>query len=122
MQVYGDRPAVTYGGCTLRYAQLDARSDALARDLCAWGVAPDDRVAVYLPRGVAHGFCVLSDEADYLYQVTEYFQGAETPSVAWNDPDVGIGWPVAEPVLSERDWSNPPVADVAEAPEYEAGA
>ena len=52
-------------------------------------------------------FCVLSDEADYLYQVTEYFQGAETPSVAWNDPDLAIPWPVTSPVLSAKDQAAP---------------
>ena len=63
----------------------------------------ENRLKLYLPRGVAHGFCVISDEADYLYQVTEYYQGADTPSVAWNDPDLAIPWPVSDPILSARD-------------------
>jgi dTDP-4-dehydrorhamnose 3,5-epimerase len=61
---------------------------------------------VYLPRAVAHGFCVLSDEAEYVYQVTEYFQGAPTPAVIWNDPDLAIPWPLSDPILSPQDQGN----------------
>jgi dTDP-4-dehydrorhamnose 3,5-epimerase len=62
---------------------------------------------IFLPRGLAHGYCVLSDEADYTYQVTAYYDGSDTTAVAWNDPDLAVPWPVTEPILSARDQSNP---------------
>ena len=69
-------------------------------------------VKVYLPRAVAHGFCVLSDEAEYVYQVTEYFQGAPTPGLIWNDPDLAIPWPISDPILSPQDRNNPRLREI----------
>ena len=67
----------------------------------------DNRSTVFLPAGLAHGYCVLSETADYVYQVTKYYDGSDTQAVAWDDPDLGVPWPVAQPLLSERDKSNP---------------
>jgi dTDP-4-dehydrorhamnose 3,5-epimerase len=66
-----------------------------------------NRLKLYLPRAVAHGFCVLSDEADYVYQVTKYYDGSDTAAVTWDDPDLAVPWPIADPILSERDKNNP---------------
>jgi dTDP-4-dehydrorhamnose 3,5-epimerase len=66
-----------------------------------------NRLKLFLPRAVAHGFCVLSDEADYLYQVTEYWDGSDAQGVAWDDADLAVPWPVSEPTISERDRHNP---------------
>jgi dTDP-4-dehydrorhamnose 3,5-epimerase len=65
------------------------------------------RLKLFLPRAVGHGFCVLSEEADYIYQVTKYWDGAATPGVAWDDPDLAVPWPIADPIVSEKDQSNP---------------
>jgi len=70
------------------------------------------RLKLFLPRAVAHGFCVLSDEADYIYQVTQYWDGADTPSVAWNDPDIAVPWPISDPIVSERDQRAPTMRDL----------
>jgi dTDP-4-dehydrorhamnose 3,5-epimerase len=67
----------------------------------------DRSLGVFIPRGVAHGYCVLSDSADYVYQVTAYYSGSERPAVAWDDPDLAIPWPIPSPILSERDQHNP---------------
>jgi len=67
----------------------------------------DNPLKLFLPRGLAHGYCVLSEEADYLYQVTAYYDGSDTRAVAWNDPDLAVPWPIADPVLSARDLSAP---------------
>jgi dTDP-4-dehydrorhamnose 3,5-epimerase len=64
-------------------------------------------LSVFIPRGVAHGYCVLSDVADYVYQVTAYYRGDERPAVAWDDPDLAIPWPIPSPILSELDQRNP---------------
>ncbi len=66
-----------------------------------------NRWKIFIPRGLAHGYCVLSDEADYTYQVTTYFDGSDTRAVAWNDPDLAVPWPISDPTLSERDKTAP---------------
>jgi dTDP-4-dehydrorhamnose 3,5-epimerase len=71
-----------------------------------------NRSKVYVPRGMAHGFCVLTDDADYVYQVTDYYTGAETPAVAWDDPDLAIPWPISDPILSAKDQHNPRLRDL----------
>jgi dTDP-4-dehydrorhamnose 3,5-epimerase len=68
---------------------------------------------IYIPVGFGHGFCVLSEEADVAYQLSTYFDPGTESGIAWDDPDVGIEWPVAEPLLSGRDRSAPRLAEVA---------
>jgi dTDP-4-dehydrorhamnose 3,5-epimerase len=58
---------------------------------------------LYVPAGFAHGFCVLSEEADLVYKVTEEFAPELERGVIWNDPDIGIEWPINDPILSPRD-------------------
>jgi dTDP-4-dehydrorhamnose 3,5-epimerase len=65
------------------------------------------RPTVYLPAGLAHGYCVQSDMADYVYQVTDYYDGSDIRAVAWDDPDLAIPWPTAHPLLSDKDRKNP---------------
>ena len=72
-----------------------------------FSIGGERSLGVFIPRGVAHGYCVLSDVADYVYQVTAYYRGSERPAVAWDDPDLAIPWPIASPILSERDQHNP---------------
>jgi dTDP-4-dehydrorhamnose 3,5-epimerase len=64
-------------------------------------------LSIFIPAGIAHGYCVLSAEADYIYQVTAYYDGSDRRAIAWNDPDLGVPWPVREPILSERDVQAP---------------
>jgi dTDP-4-dehydrorhamnose 3,5-epimerase len=58
---------------------------------------------LYVPEGFAHGFCVLSDEVDLIYQVTAEYAPQTERGIVWNDPTIGIQWPIAEPMLSPRD-------------------
>jgi dTDP-4-dehydrorhamnose 3,5-epimerase len=58
---------------------------------------------LFIPPGFAHGFCVTSEEADVLYMTTEEYAPECEAGVAWNDPDLGIDWPIDDPQLSERD-------------------
>ena len=75
-----------------------------------------NRPAVYLPAAVAHGYCVLSEMADYIYQVTAYYDGTDTAAVAWDDPDLAVPWPIRTPILSERDRANPRLRDLLWSP------
>lgn len=62
---------------------------------------------LWIPPGMAHGFCVLSDSADFFYKCTEYYAPSLERGVVWNDPELGIEWPVKEPLVSERDKTFP---------------
>ena len=69
----------------------------------------ENRLALYIPEGVAHGFQTLCDDSEVLYQMSvPYFAGLAR-GVLWNDPAVGVDWPIANPILSERDRSHPPL-------------
>jgi dTDP-4-dehydrorhamnose 3,5-epimerase len=81
------------------------------------GVELDDESmrVLYVPVGFAHGFCVLSDLADVLYKQTAYYDPAVERGIAWDDPDIGIEWPLptGELIVSERDAAAPALAEVA---------
>ncbi|MCQ9618242.1 dTDP-4-dehydrorhamnose 3,5-epimerase [Paenalcaligenes niemegkensis] len=62
---------------------------------------------VWVPPGYAHGFCVLSDVADFQYKCTDFYFPEDEGGVLWNDPEIGIPWPVDNPLLSEKDKNNP---------------
>jgi dTDP-4-dehydrorhamnose 3,5-epimerase len=70
-----------------------------------------NRVALYIPKGVAHGFLALRD-AMMTYLVDEYYDNTDERGVLWNDPALGIDWGVREPILSARDAANPRLADI----------
>lgn len=69
---------------------------------------------LYVPVGFAHGFCVLSEEADVAYRISSYFDPETEAGIAWDDPDLGIEWPLGEPRLSERDRGLPRLAELAD--------
>jgi dTDP-4-dehydrorhamnose 3,5-epimerase len=69
---------------------------------------------LFVPIGFAHGFVVLSDLADVAYLVSSVYDPATEAGIAWDDPDVGIDWRVAEPLLSERDKTAPKLAEIAD--------
>jgi dTDP-4-dehydrorhamnose 3,5-epimerase len=66
----------------------------------------------FVPVGFGHGFCVLSEVADVAYKLTSTYDPQTEAGIRWDDPDVGVDWPIAEPQLSERDKVAPMLADV----------
>jgi dTDP-4-dehydrorhamnose 3,5-epimerase len=66
----------------------------------------DNRTAVYVPEGVAHGFQTLVDDTEVFYQMSEFYEPSCARGVRWDDPAFGIRWPVENPILSERDRSH----------------
>jgi dTDP-4-dehydrorhamnose 3,5-epimerase len=66
-------------------------------------LSADNFRQIYVPAGFAHGFCVLSDEAEVLYKTSQVYSPAHERGLLWSDPAIGVQWPVAEPLLSERD-------------------
>ena len=69
---------------------------------------------LFVPAGFGHGFAVLSDLADVTYLLSSTYDPATEAGIAWDDPEVGVEWPVAEPLLSDRDKAAPTLAEVAE--------
>jgi dTDP-4-dehydrorhamnose 3,5-epimerase len=65
---------------------------------------------LWIPPGFAHGYCVLSETADVLYKVTQEFDAEAGRGIQWNDPALGIPWPVSDPVLSDKDRRQPTLA------------
>lgn len=71
-----------------------------------------DHRALLIPAGFAHGFAVLSDEADVVYVLDRPYDPGRERGIAWDDPDIGVAWPFDAPVLSERDRGNPRLAEL----------
>jgi dTDP-4-dehydrorhamnose 3,5-epimerase len=67
----------------------------------------EDFTQIYIPPGFAHGFCVTSDIAQVEYKCTDYYDAEGERGLIWNDPDLAIEWPVADPLLSGRDSAHP---------------
>ena len=72
-----------------------------------------NRKSLFVPEGFAHGFQVLSDEADVHYKCSAEFDPATEGGIRWNDPDVAIVWPVTDPVISGRDAALPTLSELA---------
>lgn len=69
---------------------------------------------LFIPKGFAHGFCVLSEEADVIYKCTDFYRPDDEYGIRWDDPQIGIAWKVKEPVLSEKDAGYPFLSGVPE--------
>lgn len=67
---------------------------------------------VYIPPGFAHGFCVLSDQAHFEYKCTAFYDPTDELTVRWDDPAIGIPWPLATPTLSPKDAAGRPLAEL----------
>ncbi|MHC4950693.1 MAG: dTDP-4-dehydrorhamnose 3,5-epimerase [Planctomycetota bacterium] len=75
-------------------------------------LSEDNRRQFYVPEGFAHGFCVLSEMSLFSYKCTDYYNPDTEGGVLWNDPDLGIDWPVDEPALSDKDRICPRLKDI----------
>jgi dTDP-4-dehydrorhamnose 3,5-epimerase len=73
---------------------------------------------LWIPQGFAHGFCVLSESADFFYKCTAYYAPDAERAIAWNDPGLAIPWPVPEPLLSAKDRAAPRLQDAPVLPAY----
>ncbi|MCW0311063.1 dTDP-4-dehydrorhamnose 3,5-epimerase [Pantoea ananatis] len=66
-------------------------------------LSEENKTQLWIPPGLAHGFVVLSDVADFEYKCTQYYNPKDEACLMWNDPDVAIQWPVEQPILSVKD-------------------
>jgi len=75
-------------------------------------LSADNVLQMFIPAGLAHGFAVLSDTAELQYKCSDYYFPDDERGIIWNDPDLAIDWPVADPVLSEKDSRYPRLRDL----------
>ena len=69
---------------------------------------------LFVPAGFAHGFCVMSQEADVAYKLSSYYDPETEAGIRWDDPGIGIEWPIQHPQLSDRDKLAPTLAEIAD--------
>ena len=82
---------------------------------CAVELSAENRRQLYIPPGFAHGFCVLSDEAEFHYKCSEFFDPKDDRGLQWNEPAIGVAWPVKDPILSQKDTLRIPFDRLTEA-------
>ena len=75
-------------------------------------LSEENKREIYIPAGFAHGFAVLSETAEFLYKCDDFWVPGDEYGVAWDDPDLGIDWGIAEPILSGKDQVNARLVDV----------
>jgi dTDP-4-dehydrorhamnose 3,5-epimerase len=77
-------------------------------------LSDENKQQVYVPEGFAHGFCVTSETAEVVYKCTTLYAPAQEGSLLWNDPEIGIEWPINEPLLSDKDKAGVPLSELPE--------
>jgi dTDP-4-dehydrorhamnose 3,5-epimerase len=77
-----------------------------------------NKLMLWIPPGFAHGFCALEDDSDLVYKCTTLYDPTSDRAILWNDPDVGIEWPITEPVLSKKDAGAPRLVEAALLPTH----
>jgi dTDP-4-dehydrorhamnose 3,5-epimerase len=75
-------------------------------------LSADNKRQMYIPENFAHGFCVLSETAEFLYKCTDFYHPGDEVGLIWNDPEIGVKWPISDPILSEKDLVLPTLAMV----------
>lgn len=84
-------------------------------------LSAESRQMLYIPPGFAHGFCVLSDAAEVLYKATEEYAPECEAGILWNDPEIGVEWPVQDPIVSQKDTRWPTLSNAVNDFVYEGG-
>lgn len=77
-------------------------------------LSEENKAQFWVPSGLAHGFVVLSDVADFEYKCTDYYNPAHEGCLLWNDPQVGIEWPIDAPLLSKKDQAGKLLRELAQ--------
>lgn len=75
-------------------------------------LSADNRRQIFIPVGFAHGFCVISEVAEFEYKCSEFYSPRDERGLLWNDQELAIDWPVETPILSKKDKANPRLRDI----------
>ena len=75
-------------------------------------LSEENHKQLWVPPGYAHGFCVLSETADFQYKCTDYYDPSDEGGIIWNDREITIEWPITNPALSSKDWNLPTLAEL----------
>ena len=75
-------------------------------------LSSENKNMLYIPRGFAHGFLVISDYAEVVYKTDNYYSREHERGILWNDDDIGVRWPVPDPIISDKDKSWPRLRDL----------
>ena len=87
---------------------IDLRRDSPTfRQWAGFELTADNRSALYIPEGFAHGFQTLTDDSEVFYQMFDFFEPGSAGGVRWDDPAFGIAWPLTDPVMSDKDRAYP---------------
>lgn len=81
-------------------------------------LSEENKRQLWVPPGFAHGFCVVSESADFFYKCTDVYAPDCESTVQWNDPAIGVKWPLTAPILSSRDAQAAPLKDQTRLPSY----
>lgn len=86
----------------------------------AVGLSEENHRQLFVPKGFAHGYCVLSDNAVFSYKCSDFYVPECEKGVLWSDPDIGVDWPITTPMLSEKDRRYPILKNIPDEdlPEY----
>jgi len=88
------------------------RSSATFGQWAGARLSADNHQQLWIPAGFAHGFVTLSDQAEVLYKTTDVWNRESERALRWDDPDVAIAWPLAQPILSDKDGVAPLLAEL----------
>jgi dTDP-4-dehydrorhamnose 3,5-epimerase len=87
---------------------VDLRSDSPTfKQWSSVVLSADNRKQVWIPRGFGHAFLTLTDKCDVLYKVDEFYEPEFDRAIKWDDPEIGIAWPIHDPIISDKDKTAP---------------
>lgn len=83
-------------------------------------LSAENNQQMFIPEGFAHGFCVLSESADFIYKCTDFYHPEDDRGIMWSDKTIGVTWPVTNPIVSDKDSTLPRLHDISKEllPEY----
>lgn len=104
---------VTHGSVFDVGVDLRVNSPSFGKHI-AFTLTGEKNQQLFLPAGVAHGYCTLAQENEILYKCTEYYYPDDEAGVIWNDPEIGIEWPISHHVINERDAAFPALKSIVQ--------
>ena len=93
-------------GCVYDVAVDMRKGSPTFKEHVSFILSDENQFQLFIPPGFAHGFCVISDEADFEYKCTEFYNPNSEVGVMWDDPDLDIDWPISNPMVSDKDNKN----------------